>query len=407
MRQHNITIRFSLILIFIFLEGAIWNDSTYFEKKNVFISGVSSIKQSSTIRDQYIISSTLSFGRLSNLKISIAEIIGLSLALNRTAIFPDLQSCRIGGGLEFNDDIYFEQLFDSSGFTRASVMSKSGIDFDRLCRNDSVSINMNDVGLVKNLPQRKINTSDTDGTSNNTILRDFVSFDELFSMYPYDVHFLPTIISWAKEFMKNPFLPDELALITRRCIYLRGNFMSLNWARLPYEFEEVHKELVPNPSIQADVYDFLQKIRLVDAANPRCSSCFSSVPFIAIHLRMGDFLTSDIHRGFGVDCNKNPDLLIPHLKSAQYISGSLPVILATDDYQSNCAINLQQKIPGIIFLKDVSRFHRNSCRGALFDQEVLGASSFFFGDKMSTFSQSIHQIRTIRYRRASNTTSWI
>ena len=318
-----------------------------------------------------------------------------------------LQSCRNGGGFESNDDVYFEQLFDSSVFDRASVMSKSGVDLDRLCENDTINLNMiNEVIVKSDYANGTIIGGDT--FSSNSVPNEVIPVEEIFSLYPYDVHFLPTIRSWATEFMKDPLLPDKLATLhSHRCIILQGTFMSLNWARIPNEFEEVHRELVPNPFIQADVFDFLQKRKLVDATNPHCTSCFASVPFIAIHLRMGDFLTSDIHRGFGVDCNKNPDLLIPLIKSVQHAIKSLPIVLATDDYQSNCAINLQRKFPEIIVLNDVSRFHRNSCRGALFDQEVLGASSFFFGDKMSTFSQSIHQIRTIRYLKAYNTTTWI
>ena len=45
------------------------------------------------ILDRYIISSAVYYGRISNAKISISEVIGLALALNRTAVIPKLEEC--------------------------------------------------------------------------------------------------------------------------------------------------------------------------------------------------------------------------------------------------------------------------------------------------------------------------
>lgn len=360
--------------------------------------------------DKFLISSELNFGRLSNLKISIAEIIGLSIALNRTAVLPKLESCiKPTEDLGWSGITDFEILFDASAFSRASVVSSSGFDLNRICGQDAVTI------IVSNLfdkPKRIIRSEKSINLADIELIEPFlfgedVPLGDVFSSYPYDNYFLHRLTErWASSYMIDRLLPDKLSTLgNHRCIVLGKNFLSLNWARLPKEFEEVHRELVPSPSIRAAIVDFLLKKDLIHPFSHLSSSSF--VPFIAIHLRMGDFLTMDSHRGFGFDCNNNPDLLISQVTEILYrFSDRTPIVLATDDYQSKCATRLQSELSAIN-LDDASRFFSKSCQGALFDQEVLGASSFFFGDKKSTFSQTIHQIRTIRYFNALDTTIWL
>ena len=143
--------------------------------------------------------------------------------------------------------IHKKQLFDSAEFERASVMSKSGIDLDRLCENDTINLNMiNEVIVKSDYTNGTIIGGDT--SSSNSVPNEDIPVEEIFSLYPYDVHFLPTIRSLATEFMKDPLLPDKLVTLrNHHCIILQGPFMSLNWASIPNEFEEVHRELVPNP----------------------------------------------------------------------------------------------------------------------------------------------------------------
>ena len=132
---------------------------------------------------------------------------------------------------------------------------------------------------------------------------------------------------------------------------------------------------MPNDAIHADIFDFLTKKELIRPFLPLSSSSF--VPFIGIHLRMGDFLTMDSHRGFGFDCNNVPDLLISNVREViPRFPEKTPIVLATDDHQSKCAIGLRNEFT-VIALDEVSRFHSKSCQGALFDQEVLGSSSLF------------------------------
>jgi hypothetical protein len=100
------------------------------------------------------------------------------------------------------------------------------------------------------------------------------------------------------------------------------------------------------------------------------------------------------------------------------------VVLASDDYGAPCLSQLRAVMKGVarkswaqgrnklanlelILLRDASRFEARSCKAALFDHEVLGASAAFIGDGKSSFSQTVHQIRTLRYGRAVASTVWV
>jgi hypothetical protein len=359
-----------------------------------------------------LISSELYLGRFSNIKISILEVIGLSLALNRTAVIPVFNNCKNSDGVRSSDDSYFDQLFDASLFSRASVVSTSGIDLDRLCEGSAASVAVSSFvdrkkEYVRSTVKNEISISLDDLSNTPLLFGEDVPLEKVFSSYPYDRYFLPEITEvWAREFMKDRLLPDKLkALDDYQCIIVGANYLSLNWARLPYEFEEVHRELLPIPFIRSEVFEFLRKNGVV---NTRIQP-YSILPFIAIHLRMGDFLTFQSIRTFGYNCNENPGLLVGFVERVLSSMGAkkqFPIFLSSDDYQSACAIHIKNALP-VIFLESASRFYSNSCRAALFDQEVLGASSFFFGDKMSTFSQSIHQIRMLRYLHKEDTTTWL
>ena len=93
-------------------------------KKDPKKGEVCGLVKTSKVLNHYIISSEFpAFGRLSNMKTSAIEVIGMALALNRTAILPKFESClthpntvpQVDNGMKgFNDDSSFEQLFDYS-----------------------------------------------------------------------------------------------------------------------------------------------------------------------------------------------------------------------------------------------------------------------------------------------------
>jgi hypothetical protein len=366
------------------------------------------LRKSFIHNQRFLISSRISYGRLSNMKISITEIIGLSMALNRTAVLPKLESC-------FSEDVtdnevFFDDLFDTSAFSRVSIISTSFFDFDKFCGKEDVAV----IRIANSVGQEVV---DENISLNDIVLKGTLPFNNVSltsSSFPYNKYFLPIYTSWIPEYIKDHYLPDKLATLQNyRCIVLGTNFMSLNWSRLPREFEQVHKELVPSQSIRKDVQEFFQNLGLL-STSPNYLASINVKPFIAIHLRMGDFLNIDSHLSFGMKCNKNPELLeiyvneaLKRFKNLSFDSESVPLILlSTDDYQSTCALNLQRKF-SIVVLDGVSRFQSASCSCALFDQEVLGAAVIFFGDKKSTFSQSIHQIRTLRNLHGVDTTVWL
>jgi len=368
------------------------------------------------ILDRYIISSAVYYGRISNAKISVAEVIGLALALNRTAVIPKLEECHnIFDGI---DDAHVDQLFDLSLFSRASVVSKAGFDAARLCGDDVVSIAVSgfhgfdevksDLGSDKKLQLSQISLPKP------LLFGESSSLEDVLKSYPYNGHFNPETRNIASRYMTDLLLPDKLAALgNHRCIVIGRNFYSLNWARLPNEFSEVHKELQPNPTIRSDVLEFLLQNELIDSIHD--PSRPTVLPFVAIHLRMGDFVSKEAHHSFGVQCNQKPEILslqvkeaLANVKRKQDNDGlRVPIVLATDDYSSACANHLRKSFTNLIQLESASRFHSRSCRAALFDQEILGASEFFFGDQKSTFSQAIHQIRTLRHNKGVETTKWL
>jgi hypothetical protein len=382
------------------------------------------------ILDRYIISSAVYYGRISNAKISISEVIGLALALNRTAVIPKLEECHnIFDGI---DDAHIDQLFDLSLFSRASVISRAGFDASRICGDDVISIPISgfhgfdevksDIGSDNKkmkLDQILLSKPFFFGSTNDE------SLETILNKFPYKSHFNPETKVIASRYMTDLLVPDKLATLSNyKCIIIGRNFYSLNWNRLPREFQEIHKEMQPNPTIRADALEFLLQNELIDSTSSPTKPTI--LPFIAIHLRMGDFVSKDAHHSFGVICNRDPDILSIKVKEAlksienrqsvdssasatttTTISSRLPIILATDDYSSSCANHLRKTFPTLIQLDGASRFHVRSCRGALFDQEILGASEYFFGDQKSTFSQAIHQIRTLRHMKDVESTSWL
>jgi len=382
------------LLPLVFLD-VIWNNKNFGRHERKSVTFCSHIRR----QGKYIISSSLSFGRLSNLKMSLAEVIGLSLALNRTAIIPSFDIC--------DPKVSVDQLFSVSDFSRASIISTSSLDLEQVCGEDVVMV------LVSNNVGNEVHSIKNEVLVSNITLQepylfgDDLSLNHIFTTYPYDRFFLPKVTEqWANLYMKDRLLPDKLATLNMyRCIFIGTNFLSLNWARLPAEFEEVHKELLPILSIRSDALNFLRRYGLSDTTTDCLST--STLPFIAIHLRMGDFLSSESHQSFGIECNNNPDLLVFHVKKVMLRFQRTPtIVMATDDYHSTCALHIQDVL-SVINLDRVSLYKTSSCQGALFDQEVLGASSFFIGDKKSTFSQAIHQIRTLRYKHDIETTIWL
>ena len=393
------------------------------------------------LRRRYLISSAIYYGRISNAKLSLAELLGLARALNRTAVVPKLDECGSDGA-----DSSFDVLFDATALSREGALSLASFDVARECGGEGaaafVSVGGGSQfdgppagstvdfgglrlpafrarGLAPTTPEEAVRPGAVEGggalaaaarAAAEPLEGPFFSGpatagealrDPLFARY-----FAPgTAAEALPRFMVEPLLPDKLARRGEACLVLSRTFLSLNWARLPQAFAEVGRELQPHAAVRADAEELLARHGLARRA------------FLAVHLRMGDFLTDAGHASFGVACNRAPALLTDRLRALLDSEPALAgagggaegpsVVLATDDYNSACAAALRRAFPGALMLRDASRFSALSCRAALVDQEVLARGAVFVGDAKSTFSQAVHQIRTLRHARNVSSTFWM
>jgi hypothetical protein len=369
--------------------------------------------------DRFLISAAIYFGRISNAKSSLVEVVALALATNRTAVLPKLEECG-ADGVEASVDA----LFDPAGFARASVLSVGAFDFQAACAGSVVFLpsgSFGGVGATVGYQGVEVPVLTEQQQKDAVAASPFSgpgSPEEAVKLEPYRTYFAPGMLRDVPKYMRDPLLPDKIAGRTERCVVLGKNYMALNWPRLPAgTYEEVAGQLLPHASVRTEAEAFWLLHGLLDGT-----------PFLGIHLRMGDFLSDAGHRSFGVDCNVDPELIVvkvremlarmpPAAAAAAAAAGgggggsSSPrqvIVLATDDYNVACAVALKKAFPtSLVPLRSGSVFTGPSCKAALFDQEVLGRAAAFIGDGKSTFSQSIHQIRTVRHKMDPTTTMWL
>ena len=310
---------------------------------------------------------------------------------------PRLDECSADGA-----ESGFDGLFDGSSFTRASVVSAVSFDVGAVCAGSAIFVNVGSSFSFQR-GQLSFGGMDVDSVSSlelpvpsPLVFSGPTEMDDIVVHAPYPDSFAPGLTSDVRRYLSDTLLPDRLSQRQETCVILGRNFLSLNWARLPLEFAETLSELTPHSSIRANVDEFLLRHEL------------HGRPFLGIHLRMKDFLTDPGHRSFGVECNADPARLVAFVSAQAARHGTSAVVLATDDYNSPCAAQLRRAFSGsLVSLRQASRFVSTSCKAALFDQEVLGASAAFLGDSRSSFSQAIHQVRTLRGNRTSTSTTWL
>lgn len=374
--------------------------------------------------DKFLISSSIYFGRISNAKLSLVELVGLSLLLNRTLVVPKLEECGADGV-----EAGFDTLFDPTGWSRASVISAGSFDFARVCGDSAVFVGS---GSFPGHPM----PSNIDGVSIQAhnpadlllprikVLSGPESSGGAVNAEPFVTYFSKGLQNDVRNYMKEPLLPDKLLSRNEKCVVLGRNFLSVNWARMPSQFKEANNGLLPHASIRADVDAWMMRNALAPTsfAGPSSSSASAataavSLPggrgaapgqFLGIHLRMKDFLSDAGHRSFGARCNDNPNLLVDAVKGIMDKNPSIKsIVLASDDYGEPCAVKLRKSFENVVLLRDASVFKSTSCKAALFDQEILGSSAWFMGDCKSSFSQAIHQIRSLRKGADPKTTTWL
>ena len=358
----------------------------------------------------YLVSSAINYGRVSNAKNSLFELLGLARALGRRAIVPKLDACGADGV-----DSSFDSLFDTSMLS-SEALSLGSFDFEGQCgRNSKTAIfvsiggypqfegppvgnTINFGGLtIPTVQARELAVNQTTSTLEKAAM-DLALNDPLYANY-----FAPGVKKQLPEFLIEPLLINKLAERSETCLVLGRTYLGINWPLIPRIFEDLSRDVVPHSLVRKSVSEFLNRKGLV-----HCQ-------FISIHLRMGDFLTNSDFNSFGAECNKNPSLLLEAIRlllglirTEELCDSVHPLlVLSTDDYQSLCAQQLLRDFPHVIILQGESVFSPESCRKSLFDQEVLAHSTYFVADKKSTFSQAVHQIRSLRLGRNVSTTIWL
>jgi hypothetical protein len=266
-----------------------------------------------------------------------------------------------------------------------------------------------------------------------------------------------------QNYRQDPLFLEKVASRPETCVVLGKNFQAANWERFPELFVRAVRALVPTPPVRAAALDFLWRHGLAGGSSsssssssedpeqgssrdsrgcplgrPELSDSLSSAQmkaallpaaeglsgwgssaggssssagehFLAIHLRMGDFLTDPGHQSFGVQCNAEPGKLIKVVKEllAEH-SHVRRIVVATDDFSSACFLALQAEMgSALLTVRSGSGYRDSTCSAALFDQEVLGHGALFIGDQASSFSEAIHRVRTLRCGAPASSTVWL
>jgi hypothetical protein len=113
--------------------------------------------------------------------------------------------------------------------------------------------------------------------------------------------------------------------------------------------------------------------------------------FVGVHMRL-----TDIAGLPGGRCTLDMDKLFSNVTLQLKTTNCTRVLLATDDLNSLCVDTFIAKFRPLIVKSGT--FRPSSCKEAVFTQEVLGRAAGFIGSIHSSFSMSIEQIRTYRYK---------
>jgi hypothetical protein len=446
---------------------------------------------------KYLISSVLYFGRISNIKISLLDMIGASLESHRAFVVPEISECAVDGidrtfGGLFNDALPLTRRirslssFDASACNGSVYFVNAG-PFKWEGPKDGAFYEDGGDGTVHNGPDENPNAVEVmDGritSSSDVGTKGFLNIDAQRSGPLHKNYFAPGQLQSFSRYALDPLFFEKIIKRTEKCVIFGKNFQAANWERFPSTFVRSVRGLAPAAPIYYAAIDFLARHGLAGGAGgcprgrPTAADALSqdelsllgegkSLPsawgtidtdpseeggsrFLAIHLRMGDFLTITDFSGFGSKCNMNPSLLIDRVKASLAANTLITrVVVATDDFSSKCYTALAEALgeepgasavarhaaraesrvvgggggggggggdqhtfarPGglIIPVRGGSGYKGSSCSAALFDQEVLGHSAEFFGESGSSFSEAIHRIRSLRCGAPALTTIWL
>jgi hypothetical protein len=446
--------------------------------------------------EKYLVVARIRWGRVSNARLLVGDMAGLGIVLNRTVILPHLDACGAEG----------DEVWDLDALRVPGILSGLGLDVRRLCAarpgdrlyaepplpsdsQDDVEPPVSgfffgkghnpwEVWGVPNVPVLGL------VPANESRWKWWTKEDAL-SSEPARSFFSDGLRADSMEYM-TPGLADQLAAHSgARCLFLDEQFQSFSWAQFRDAYYRVQSSLLPHPSVRSLVRVFLARAGLLrvptgtfgdeeeeevggdEEARRRGGGAGGfgvAVPFIGIHIRMGDFLQPKYH-SFGSLCNDQPDVLLDHVdkalhrfydahdkeaeeearaatsgpastrggaarggrggwrsgghgrrafsssdsSSSSFKPTGVPLLIATDSPDQPCVTHLTTNYAAgsVLLLSDVNPYHDGTCRRALFDQEVLGYSASFLGDVRSTFSMAIHNIRVLQRGYEVDTTTWL
>ena len=342
---------------------------------------------------RYLVSAAIDYGRFSNARASLVELVALAVALNRTAIVPPLECCR-------ETSKTAAALFDTTAFA-APTLSAHAFDFDAACCVDSGG-GSSDGGGGGNGGG---GGGGGGGKASNAPGWLYVDSGASSFMSEEPSAFrgrMPTRLPGASLLEA---LHASEAVHSAACVVLSKHFRAVDWttSSRPDALAAAHARLLPHATIAAEARGFLLRRGLAGPA---------ARPFLGVHLRQTDFLRPG-HHSFASACNENPELLLAPVRAAVAggaMGGSRAIsdlVLATDDYETPCARAVLAAFPRAHAhgLARATHFPRGSCEEALLDQEVLGLSASFVGDAVSTFSAAVAAIRVHRGGFGAETTT--
>ena len=188
------------------------------------------------------------------------------------------------------------------------------------------------------------------------------------------------------------------------CALIETPFFAVNLATLPGELEEAVLALAPAAVISQAVLDWYSARDL------------EPLRVVAIHARMTDMVSRDWSQTNAacldaVTAGHEPAAFaLMSAFIASWAGANLPVVLASDDFASPCAVALARHFANrtrlVLFSPDDVSIgqSRDDCVNAQLVQEVLALSAVFIGSKESSFSAAINQIRVVRHAQAHETT---
>lgn len=137
----------------------------------------------------------------------------------------------------------------------------------------------------------------------------------------------------------------------------------------------LHDALRPSARIEARVSSFLS------------SAMGGSAEFVGVHLRL-----TDLYRANASHCARDMRYSLAALRVMTRARGIRRIALATDDPGSLCAQQLIRAFPATVLIVS-SAFSPGSCSEAQFVQEVLARGRCFVGTLNSTFSGAVADLR--------------